>query len=274
MFIAEIGINHNGSLQIALELIRAAKDAGADCVKFQMRDPELCFTEEQKNEVKNTIFGEMKYIEYKKLLELRECAYDQIDAYCREIHMSWSASVWDRNSLKLLMKYNPPFIKVPSARTLDYDLLDDVNKCRKPVVISMGATTEHAMKNALNHLHSVRDYTTILHCNSSYPSSIDELDLSYIPKLRCMFPDNIIGYSGHERGFLPTLIARAMGAVVIERHITLDKTMPGSDHKASLDIGELKQLIPALKEVDIMMGDPVKRIYPSEEAVMQKLRLE
>ena len=274
MFIAEIGINHNGNLSTAFSLIRAAKSAGADVVKFQMRNPELCFTEEQKNEVRDTIFGRMKYIEYKQLLEFRECAYNQIDQYCKSVHIPWTASIWDQDSLKLLMKYNPPFIKIPSARTLDYDLLDAVNECRKPVVISMGGTTEHAMKNAMNHLHSVRDYSTILHCNSSYPADTHELDLSYIKKLQQLFPENTIGYSGHERGFLPTLIARAMGAEVIERHITLDKNMPGSDHKASLDIEELFDLILNLTQIDIMMGAPLKRIYPSEVEVMKKLRLE
>lgn len=273
MLIADIGINANGDLNIAMNLIRHAKEAGVDVIKFQMRTPELCFTKEQQEEVKETIFGRMRYIDYKNLLEFRECAYDQIAEYCNQIHMPWTASVWDTESVKRLMKYNPPFIKIPSARTLDYDLLDMVNRYRKPVMISMGATTEHAMKNALNHLHSVRDYTTILHCNSSYPTDIHELDLSYIPKLKELFPDNVIGYSGHERGYLPTLMAAALGAEVIERHITLCKTMPGSDQAASLDIDEFKILAKQLIEIKIALGDPVKRIYPSEEAVMQKLRL-
>lgn len=272
MFIAEIGINANGDISIALQLIEQAKAAGADVVKFQKRNVEKCYPKETLDEVKDTIFGRMTYREYKNKLEFEKQEYNIIDYHCRKLGISWTASIWDVDSLEFLMGYEIPFIKIPSARTLDYDLLDAVNRYRKPVIISMGATTEEEMKCALQHLHSCE--VSILHCNASYPAREQELNLSYIQRLKWLFSENRIGYSGHEEGYFPTLMAKTLGAEIIERHITLDKSMPGSDQKASLSIEELKELIPKLKWIDVMLGSGTKIIYDSEAAVMKKLRLE
>lgn len=276
MFIAEIGINHNGDLNIAKELIRQAKMCGVDIVKFQKRNPELCVPENQKNIIKDTVFGVMKYIDYKRKIEFGRKEYDEIDKYCKEIGIKWTASVWDIDSLDFIMQYNVPFIKIPSACIIDLELLDKINLYKKDVILSNGMSTEEELFTAINNLPNCKNIG-ILHCNSSYPSSKNELDLDCIKILNSIFcvrkyHNFTIGYSGHEEGYFPTLLARAVGASIIERHITLSKTMKGSDHKSSLDMNELKDCIEKLKEVDIILGKNYKTVYESEKKVKEKLR--
>lgn len=270
MFIADIGINHNGDINIAKELIKQAKICGVDVVKFQKRNPDICVPEDQKNIVKNTIFGTMKYIDYKKKIEFGKEEYDEIDRYCKEIGIRWTASVWDIDSLNFLMNYDVPFIKIPSACITDFELLKAINKTGKDVVLSVGMSTMFEINNAIKSLDNINNIS-ILQCNSSYPSKNEELDISFIPELKKIFNCNV-GYSGHEVGYFPTLLARAVGASIIERHITLDKNMKGTDHKSSLDIDELKECINKLKEVDIILGKNYKTIYDSEIPIMNKLR--
>jgi N-acetylneuraminate synthase len=272
IFIAEVGINHNGSLENALELIDVAKAAGADVVKFQKRTPELCVPEEQKNTIKSTPWGDMTYLEYKYRMEFGKKEYDTIDAYCRKKEIKWAASVWDIPSLEFILQYDIPFIKIPSACITDMQLLEAVNNCRKPVVMSTGMSTPKEVNRAVLMLQDVE--LTLLHCNSSYPSADNELDLSTIRYLRSKYHPCKVGYSGHEEGIIPTVIARALGAEVIERHITLDKDMWGSDHKASLNPEELEELIDILNNVDKWIGKLGIRCYPSEEKVKKKLRKE
>lgn len=270
MFIAEIGINHNGSLDTAFELIKQAKEAGADVVKFQKRTPEICVPEEQKNVIKESSFGTTTYLEYKKLMEFEKEEFDKIDAFCKGIGIQWTASVWDIPSVEFLMQYDVPFIKIPSALMTHTELLQKVNEYKKPVIISNGALTDDELDDAVMMLEDCE--ITILICNSSYPSNDNELNLNYLKTLKDRYSYCTIGYSGHELDMLPTLVAKSMGCDVIERHITLDKEAIGSDHKASLNIPELKALIQALARIDIIKGDNIKIVSEAEEKVMKKLR--
>ncbi|MFW6007783.1 MAG: N-acetylneuraminate synthase family protein [archaeon] len=283
MFIAEIGINHNGNLDIAKKLIYEAKNAGVDVVKFQKRNPDVCVPEERKNDIKGTPWGTMTYLEYKKKIEFEKKEYDEIDKYCKEIGIKWTASVWDLDSLNFILQYNIPFIKIPSACITDKELLIKTKESKMPVIISTGMSTQQEVNEALK----ILQYTnlTVMHCNSSYPSKENELDLNVIKEwanvstiidkdsseieIKSNFK---IGYSGHEEGIMPTIIAKSLGAEVIERHITLDKNMWGSDHKASLDINELKELINYLNKIPIWLGKDEINVYPSEEKIKQKLR--
>ena len=270
MFIAEIGINHNGSLETALELIKQAAAAGADVVKFQKRTPEICVPDDQKNIIKESVFGTTTYLEYKKLMEFGKEEYDEIDKYCKEIGIQWTASVWDIPSLEFLMQYEVPFIKIPSALMTNIELLKAVNKTRKNIIISNGALTESELDRALWILEDCK--ITLLICNSCYPSKEEDLNLNYIQHLKSKWPYLKIGYSGHEIDILPTIVAKSLGCDVIERHITLDKNQIGSDHKASLNIEELKELINILKRIDMIKGKDEKIISEEELKIMKKLR--
>ena len=270
MFIADIGINHNGDLEIAKNLIKIAEECGVDVVKFQKRNPDICVPEAEKDIVKDTVFGRMKYIDYKYRMEFGKCEYDEIARYCRERGIAWTASVWDNDSLDFICNYDVPFIKVPSACITDTLLLTRLSHLDKKVIISTGMSTEDEISRAVNILDKGR--LGILHCNSSYPSEPGELDLNYIATLKTRYPQHRIGYSGHEEGFIPTIIAKAIGAEIIERHITLDKNMKGSDQKASLDPVELKELVRYLKLVPEILGQNKKTVYRSELEVMKKLR--
>lgn len=275
MFIAEIGINHQGDINIAKQLINAAKEAGADVVKFQKRNPDICIPEEQKYIMKNSIFGEMQYIEYKKRLEFDQSSFDEIDRYCKEIGIQWTASIWDIDSLHFLSQYKDiPFIKIPSALLTDIDLLVEINKYKKPVILSNGMSYEKDVEAALQILKDCE--VSILCCNSSYPVyDYSDLDLQLISIYKQKYKNCIIGYSGHELGYLPSIVAYSMGAEIIERHITLDKNMIGSDHKASLDLKELKELIAIFKSIDLMQrgsNNHEKIPYESELEARRKLR--
>lgn len=270
MFIAEIGINHNGSLDLALQLIKEAKDAGADVVKFQKRTPEICVPESQRDIIKDTVFGTMSYFEYKKKIEFGKEEYDKINSYCEEIGIQWSASVWDIPSLHFILQYPVPFIKIPSALMTHKPLLKEVNKlCKdKLVIVSNGGLDEKTFDKNMKLLSKCN--TIVLACNSSYPTENKDLNLSYLSVLKEKY--KTIGYSGHEPDFLASIVAKALGAEVIERHITLDKNMKGSDHRASLNMEELKELILKLEAVETILGETEKIVSPQEQMVMTKLR--
>lgn len=270
-FIAEIGINHNGSLETAKKLIDMAKDAGADAVKFQKRTPEVCVPEKQKNVMKQTPWGEMTYLEYKKRIEFGEKEYKEIDEYCKEKGILWFASPWDIESVNFLEKFNIPLYKIASAKLTDKDLLMKIKKTGKPVLLSTGGSTIDQIRAAVSYLED-SNYLVILHCNSCYPSPDDELNLKVINQLKREFPDHLIGYSGHESGIITSCIAYSLGANVIERHITLDKEMWGSDQAASIDEVELKELIKCIKKVDLWLGDGVKKVYDIEKEKISQLR--
>lgn len=273
LFIGEIGINHNGDLNTALELIKQAKECGVDVVKFQKRDPDLCVPEEQKNQERIWKGKEMTYLEYKHDIEFWEEEYDAINSYCKKLGIKWTASVWDINSVEFMKRYTAdiPFIKIPSACITDMELLNAINDWGVDVVFSDGMSTISEVKTA----HSIlKNKIGLLHCNSSYPCREDEIDLKVIDMYRHMQWDKniVLGYSGHESGYFPTLIAYTMDIGMIERHITLDKNMEGSDHKSSLDMSELKELMHHINRIDTIRGKFNKVVYDSEKESRKKLR--
>jgi len=270
LFIAEIGINHNGSLENAKKLIDMAKLCNVRVVKFQKRTPELCVPEHRKNLIYDTPWGEITYLEYKKKVEFGKEEFEVIDKYCKEKNMIWFASPWDIPSVEFLEEFDVPCYKIASAKLTDRDLLEKISSLDKPILLSTGMSTEEQIDKAVNIL---RDNDLILmHCNASYPANPEELNLLCIKTLKQKYPDLIIGYSGHEVGLAPSLIAAELGAKVIERHITLDRSMWGSDQAASLEYPGLRRLIRDLNMLDKWKGDGIITITEAEKLVMKKLR--
>ncbi len=269
--IAEIGINHNGDMQIAKKLIDAAFACSWDCVKFQKRNPDKCVPQDQKNVKKETPWGTMTYLEYKHRIEFGAKEYDYIDKYCREKPIDWSLSVWDEDSIKFAAKYKIPFIKVPSALITDLKLLKMACDTKLPVIISTGMSTLQEIDAAVEVLKKHASQFVLMHCNSSYPAKLDELNLNMIPKLIERY-GCVVGYSGHEYGLDSTTVAAALGAKVIERHITLDHTMWGTDHSSSVEIQGMDKLYKQINSVGKILGDGVKYVYEGEKKVRDKLR--
>lgn len=271
--IAEIGINHNGDLDTALNMIKTAKELGANCVKFQKRNPDICVPEEQKNKPKTFLGEEMTYLEYKKKLEFSRSDYNLINAFCKEIGISWTASVWDIDSVEFMLWYKNdiPFIKIPSALITDKALLEAVNQTNIPILISNGMSTQEQVDEAVQ---SVTNLFGIMHCNSSYPSNPLELDLNVIKTYKTIYPGLTVGYSGHEEGYFPTCLAAAAGAQIIERHFTLDNEMEGTDQKASLNPQDFDLMCTDLKNIELIMGNYLPKAYPSEMEIAKKLRKE
>lgn len=271
--IAEIGINHNGSIETALNMIKAAKEAGANCVKFQKRNPDVCVPEDQKNKPRTFLGEEMTYLEYKKKLEFGREEYDQINAFCKELQITWTASVWDVDSVNFMLWYKNdiPFIKIPSALITDKTLLKAIDQTEIPILISNGMSTQEQTDEAIQ---SVNHLFGIMHCNSSYPSDVFELDLNVIKTYKTIYPGLMVGYSGHEEGYFPTCLAAAAGAQIIERHFTLDNEMEGTDQKASLDAQAFSLMCADLKNIELIMGNYLPKVYPSEMEVAKKLRKE
>lgn len=269
--IAEIGINHNGDLDLALQMIKAAKDAGANCVKFQKRNPDKCVPEDQKDKPRTFKGEEMTYLEYKKHIEFGEYEYWKIANYCNEIGIDWTASVWDVDSVKFMekFKYHIPFIKIPSACITDLELINAVNQLGVPVLMSNGMSTFEEMNNAIKY---ISDIWGVMHCNSSYPCSHSELDLNFIKTLKFMYPELKIGYSGHEIGYFPSVVAVAAGAEIIERHFTLDNNMEGTDQKASLEPHDFENMVDDIYKTLCVLGNSFMTVYYSEEKVKEKLR--
>lgn len=271
MFIGEIGINHNGNLDTALKLIDEAKRCGVDVVKFQKRDPNVCVPDHQKD-VKRIWKGrEMTYLEYKHDVEFWQEEYDIINQHCKDIGIQWTVSVWDVNSVEFMKRYTNdiPFIKIPSACIVDIDLIKAVNDWGIPVLFSDGMSNEKEI-NYVNVF--LKNVIGILHCNSSYPCMENEIDLNVIKTYQAIYPNKFIGYSGHEVGYFPTLLAYSIGANIIERHITLDKNMEGSDHKCSLDIQDLEELMNQFKRIETILGNHYTTVYDSEKQIRNKLR--
>jgi N-acetylneuraminate synthase len=274
--IAEIGINHNGDLDIAKRLIDIASAAGCDAVKFQKRDPDVCVPEHQKNVVKDTPWGSMTYLEYKHRTEFGEIEYDEIDRYCKERKIRWSASPWDLGSLDFLLKYDVPFIKIPSAMLTNKALLEGCLSSGKKVILSTGMSTEDEISEAVSFLEeriTVKSESSyaILHCNSTYPAPLEEINLSCIKTLKERFNCEV-GYSGHEFRLGTSVAAIYLGASIIERHITLDRTMWGSDHLSSIEPQGLFKLVSGIRELEKAYGDGVLKVSESEKDVRKKLR--
>lgn len=269
--IAEIGINHNGDIDIAKKLIDVAAFAGCDAVKFQKRNPDVCVPEHQKSQKKDTPWGEMTYLEYKYRMEFNKEQYDEIDEYCKEKHISWSASPWDVDSLNFLNEYDIPFIKIPSAMLTNHSLLKQSAQTGKKIILSTGMSTIEEIDQAMYALkkHS-KDYA-ILHCNSSYPADLKDLNLQCIKTLKKRYGGEV-GYSGHEFRLGTSVAAVYLGATIIERHITLDRSMWGSDHLASVEPQGLVKLVKGVRELEIALGHGEIEVTDSELEPRKKLR--
>ncbi len=269
--IGEIGINHNGDLQIAKKLIDGAFATSWSCVKFQKRNPDKCVPEHQKNQLKETPWGNMTYLEYKHRMEFGEEEYAYINKYCKEKPIDWTASVWDHDSLAFLQKFDVPFLKYPSCLLHDLEFLKIICETGKPVIISTGMSTQEEVDKAVEVCQKHASQFVVMVCNSSYPAAVHELNLNLIPVFKKRY-NCVIGYSGHEFGLDSTTIACALGAQVIERHITLDHGMWGTDQKASVEIQGMDKLWKQVRQVKQVLGDGQKRVYESELGPRKKLR--
>lgn len=268
--VAEIGINHNGSVDIAKLLIDAAVKAGVDAVKFQKRTPEICTPRDQWDKMRETPWGYIRYIDYRHKVEFGQDEYQEIDRYCREKGITWFASVWDTPSVDFLEPFNPVAYKIPSAALTDHELLRHVRATGRPVILSTGMSTMEQIREAVEVLGT--ENLIIMHATSTYPCEPDELNLRMIQTLKKAFPEVPIGYSGHEVGLVTTAVAVALGACMVERHITLDRAMWGSDQAASVEPGGFQKLVKYIRVTERALGDGVKRVYESEIPAMKKLR--
>jgi N-acetylneuraminate synthase len=267
--IGEIGINHNGDLEIAKKLIDLAAHTGCDAVKFQKRTPEVCVPKDQWNIVRDTPWGTMTYIDYKHRIEFGEKEYGEIDHHCREVGIAWFASCWDEPSVDFIDRFGPPCYKIASACLTDDSLLKYTRAKGRPIVLSTGMSTLAQVDHAVDVLGK-RDLA-ILHACSAYPASYADLNLNVIPALRERFRVPV-GYSGHESGIASSVAAVALGARIVERHITVDRAMWGTDQAASLGPSGLERLIRDIRIVEVAMGAADKRLLDSEVSIMKKLR--
>ena len=267
--VAEIGINHNGDLNLAKRLIDAAVHAGVDAVKFQKRTPELCVPPEQRDQMRETPWGYISYLEYRERVEFGEAEYREIDRYCKEKGATWFASVWDEPSVDFLEPFNPPCYKVPSASLTDTGLLRRIRATGRTKILSTGMSTLEQIHTAVGALGL--ESLLITHATSTYPCEPQELNLRMIETLRRSFPCPI-GYSGHEVGLVPSVVAVALGACLVERHITLDRAMWGSDQAASVEPSGFERLVKYIRVGEQALGDGVKRVYESEHASQRRLR--
>ena len=267
--IAEIGINHNGSLETAKKLIDIAALSDCDAVKFQKRNPDVCVPEHQKGKMRETPWGTMTYLDYKYKVEFEKEEYDEIDRYCSEKGIQWSASPWDIDSLNFLMGYDIPWLKVPSAMITNKELMTACAATGKKVIFSTGMSTYEEISQAVEWLQGCD--IVMLHCNSTYPAPLEDLNLSCIKTLK----DNYgceVGYSGHEFRLGTTVAAVYLGATYLERHITLDRTMWGSDHMSSVEPQGLIKLVKGVRELELAYGDGIKKVTEGELGPRKKLR--
>ena len=269
--IAEIGINHNGSLEIAKKLIDIAAVAGCNAVKFQKRNPDVCVPDHQKDVPRDTPWGTMSYIDYKHRMEFGQEEYDEIDRYCKQKDIEWSASPWDMDSLDFLLQYDIPFLKIPSAMITNEELMRASARSGKEVIFSSGMSTLEETDQAVKWMREENSDFALLHCNSTYPAPLKDLNLKCIQTLKERYGCEV-GYSGHEFRLGTTVASVYLGATIIERHITLDRTMWGSDHLASVEPQGLIKLVKGIRELEIALGDGHKRVTDGELPVRKKLR--
>jgi N-acetylneuraminate synthase len=267
--VAEIGINHNGSVETAKALIEAAIKAGCDAVKFQKRTPELCVPLDQQSRRRETPWGEMTYLEYRHKIEFGEREYKEIDAFCRQKKIHWFASCWDEPSVDFIQQFKPVAYKIASASLTDAALLAHTRKQGAPLILSTGMSTSEEIDRAVQGVG--REQLVICHATSAYPCRPEELNLRMIETLKAQY--NVpIGYSGHETGLQTTVAAVALGARLVERHITLDRAMWGTDQAASVEPAGFQRLVRDIRVVELAFGDGKKRVYPSELGMRDKLR--
>ncbi|HYK11732.1 MAG TPA: N-acetylneuraminate synthase family protein [Gemmatimonadales bacterium] len=268
--LAEIGINHNGSLDLAKKLIDGAVAAGCDAVKFQKRTPELCVPPEQRDLQRDTPWGRITYFEYRKKVEFNFAQYAELDRYARDRGIAWTASCWDEQAVDFIAAFDPPFFKIASATLTNLDLLRHLRKTGKPMMLSTGMSTMDEIDAAIEVLG--RDRLLLAHATSTYPCPPRELNLRMIDTLASRYRGVPIGYSGHETGLATTYAAVALGASFLERHITLDRSLWGSDQAASVEIGGFMRLVRDVRAIEESIGDGVKRVYESEMGALRRLR--
>jgi N-acetylneuraminate synthase len=268
--IAEIGINHNGSLALAKRLIDEAVLAGCDAVKFQKRTPELCTPKDQWLLERDAPWGRMTYINYRHMVELGYDEYAVIDVYCKQKGIDWFVSCWDEVSVEFMEQFNPGVYKLASASLTDHALIDRVKKTGKPYILSTGMSTMEEIRTAVGKFGM--DNLMIAHSTSAYPCPPHELNLRMLHTLANLYPDTPIGYSGHETGLATTVASVVMGATFVERHFTLDRAMWGSDHAASVEPQGMQKLVRDIRDAEMALGDGVKRVYESEMGAMKRLR--
>jgi N-acetylneuraminate synthase len=267
--IAEIGINHNGDLEIAKKLIDAAALAGCDAVKFQKRNPDLCVPPEQRGAMRETPWGLITYMDYRHRVEFGREEYAEIDRYCGEKNIIWFASCWDEASVDFIEEYRPACYKIASASLTDAALLKHLDGKGRPMILSTGMSTMEQIRCAVSLLD--QDRLLIAHSTSSYPCKPHEVNLRMIQTLKTEF-DCPVGYSGHEVGLQTTYAAVALGACFVERHITLDRAMWGSDQAASIEPWGLMRLVRDIRVIENALGDGIKCIYDSEVPLISRLK--
>ena len=268
--IAEIGINHNGDLSIAKRLLDASFATGWNCAKFQKREPEIAVPEAQKNVMRETPWGTMTYLEYKKKIEFGKEEYDYIDRYCKEKPIAWTASPWDLPSLEFLLNYDIPFVKIASASNGDEMLIREACKSEKPIIISDGMCSLEELDKTVEWLeqYSNGDYI-ILHTNSTYPAPEDKLNIAFMDTIKERY-NCLVGYSGHEQMLEPTVAAAVMGARVIERHVTISHSLWGTDQKASIAIGAMDILYKRIITSLVAIGSGGEKTFDVDEQEKRK----
>ena len=267
--IAEIGINHNGDIEIAEKMIRAAKEAGVDAVKFQKRTPLLCVPPEERSKMRETPWGYITYLEYREHVEFGQKEYARIDALCKELGIDWFASVWDEEAIDFLEQFDPIAYKVPSASLTDNGLIDKLNSTGRPIILSTGMSTMEQIRESVGHFDMNK--LAITHATSAYPCDPSELNLRMVETLTKEF-DCPVGYSGHEVGLIPSVVAVGLGASIVERHFTLDRSVWGTDQSASVEPGGMERLVKYIRVTEQALGDGVKKVYDSELPSLKKLR--
>ena len=267
--IAEIGINHNGDINLAKKLIDTAVIAGCNAVKFQKRTPDLCVPPEHRDLMRETPWGIISYMDYRYKVEFDKGDYEEIDRYCKEKKISWFASCWDEDSVDFIEQFSPACYKIASASLTDDSLLKYIKSKNRPIILSTGMSTIEEIEKAVSLID--QDDLLIAHSTSSYPCKPEELNFRMIHSLQKIY-DCPIGYSGHEVGLPTTYAAVALGACFVERHITLDRAMWGSDQSASVEPGGLIRLVRDIRAIEVAMGDGIKRVYESEIPIKNKLR--
>ncbi len=267
--IAEIGINHNGNLDTAKEMILAAQETGADAVKFQKRTPRLCVPRDQWDIMRETPWGYISYIDYREKVEFRLEEYKTIDAFCHELGIDWFASVWDDGAIDFMENFNPVCYKVASASLTDIGMLKKIRSTGRPIILSTGMSTLEQIETSVNAIGI--ENLVLMHSTSAYPCDPLELNLRMIETLRGRYACPI-GYSGHEVGLITTVVAVSMGACMVERHFTLDRAMWGGDQSASVEPGGFRKLVKYIRVTEMALGDGVKRVYDSEKSSLKKLR--
>ena len=269
--IGEIGINHNGSLKLAKKLIELASESGFDAVKFQKREPDISTPENQKYKLRQTPWGEITYLDYKKKIEFGHKEFKEINKFCKKKKIIWFASAWDTVSQKFIRKYNLKFNKIASAMLTNLNLIEKVAEEKKLTFISTGMSTLKDIEKAIKIFKKKKCKYVLMHCVSTYPCPIENLNLKMILTLKKRFKCEV-GYSGHESSVSPSIIAYMLGARYIERHITLDRSMWGTNQAASLSESGMKNLSNILNKSALVIGDGIKRLPKQEKEMLKKFK--